>query len=62
MLNIPCPSTSESRQAKMGGLVIPAPFRRKLGLKTGDEILLRWIDGELSITKVKPPIKRYEFR
>ena len=34
-----------------GGLVIPAAFRSALGIKAGDEIVLRWEDHELCITK-----------
>jgi bifunctional DNA-binding transcriptional regulator/antitoxin component of YhaV-PrlF toxin-antitoxin module len=34
-----------------GGLVIPAQFCSALGIEAGDEIILRWDDDELRITK-----------
>jgi AbrB family looped-hinge helix DNA binding protein len=36
-----------------GRVVIPAPFRRALGVKAGDELLLRIEDDELRITTLK---------
>ncbi len=49
----PCSALGEVRLKieKDGGLVIPAVFRGALGIKAGDEILLRWEDHELCITK-----------
>ena len=39
-----------TRIAQGGRLVIPAEYRRALGLKEGDEVILRLIDSELRIT------------
>ncbi len=36
--------------AEGGRIVIPASFRRALGVRPGDEILLRFEDGEVRIT------------
>ena len=33
-----------------GRVVIPAAFRKALGIKVGDEVVLRVQDGELRIT------------
>ncbi len=41
-----------------GRVVIPAPFRKALGIHPGDEILLRLEDGELRITTMKHRIAR----
>ena len=39
-----------TRIAQGGRLVIPAEYRRALGLKEGDEVILRLVDSELRIT------------
>jgi AbrB family looped-hinge helix DNA binding protein len=36
--------------AQGGRIVIPASFRRALGVRPGDEVLLRMKDGEVRIT------------
>jgi AbrB family looped-hinge helix DNA binding protein len=33
-----------------GRLVIPAPFRRALGIEEGDELVVTLVEGELRIT------------
>ena len=33
-----------------GRIVIPAPYRRALGIQTGDEVLLRLEDGEIRVS------------
>ena len=33
-----------------GRIVIPAPYRRALGIRAGDEVLLRLEDGELRVS------------
>lgn len=42
---------------KSGRIVIPAEFRRELGLQTGDEVILRLIDGEVRIRTRREAIK-----
>jgi AbrB family looped-hinge helix DNA binding protein len=39
-------------------VVIPASFRKALGINTGDEVLLRLEDDELRITTMKQRISR----
>lgn len=41
-----------------GRVVIPAPFRKALGVKPGDEVILLWEDDELRITTMKRNIER----
>ena len=41
-----------------GRVVIPAAFRRALGINAGDEIVLRMEDDELRITTLKRRLER----
>ncbi len=41
-----------------GRVVIPASFRQALGIKAGDEVVLRVEDDELRITTMKHRIER----
>jgi AbrB family looped-hinge helix DNA binding protein len=41
-----------------GRVVIPAPFRKALGVKPGDEVILRWEDDELRITTIRKRLER----
>ncbi len=41
-----------------GRVVIPASFRKALGIEAGDELLLRLEDDELRITTTKRRIER----
>jgi AbrB family looped-hinge helix DNA binding protein len=41
-----------------GRVVIPASFRKALGIKTGDEVVLRMENDELVITTMKRRIER----
>jgi AbrB family looped-hinge helix DNA binding protein len=45
-----------------GRVVIPAAFRKELGIKPGDEVILRLDDGELRITTMKRRIERAQRR
>ncbi len=54
-------STSPEIRARLnqnGRVVIPAAHRESLGIKPGDEIILRVEDGELRITTMKRRIER----
>jgi AbrB family looped-hinge helix DNA binding protein len=46
------------RVRENGRVVIPASFRKALGIRAGDEILLRFEDDELRITTMKRRIER----
>jgi AbrB family looped-hinge helix DNA binding protein len=41
-----------------GRVVIPASYRKALGVKPGDEVILRMEDDELRITTMKRRIER----
>jgi len=41
-----------------GRVVIPASFRKALGIQAGDEVILRMEDDELRITTMKRQIER----
>ena len=41
-----------------GRVVIPASYRRALGIKAGDEVILRMEEDELRITTMKRRIER----
>jgi AbrB family looped-hinge helix DNA binding protein len=41
-----------------GRVVIPASFRKALGIRAGDEVILRMEDDELRITTMKHRIER----
>ena len=45
-----------------GRVVIPATFRKALGIKVGDEVVLRVQDGELRITTQQSRIQRAQRR
>jgi AbrB family looped-hinge helix DNA binding protein len=45
-----------------GRVVIPASFRKALGINAGDEVLLRLEDDELRITTLKRRIERAQRR
>ena len=44
--------------AEGGRVVIPADYRRALGLKVGDEVILRMADGEVHILTRREAIKK----
>ena len=43
-----------------GRIVIPAPIRRELGLKTGDDVSFRVVDGALRVDSRKAALKRIQ--
>lgn len=45
-----------------GRIVIPAAFRKALGIEIGDEVVLRVQDGELRITTQEQRIQRAQQR
>ncbi len=47
-----------SKIAEGGRVVIPADYRRALGLKVGDEVILRIADGEVHILTRGQAVKR----
>lgn len=49
---------SRTRVNENGRLVIPASFRKALGIKIGDEVVLRIEDDELRITTLQHRLAR----
>jgi len=43
---------------KGGRVVIPAPYRKALGLKAGDPVVVRLDDGELHISTPRQALQR----
>ena len=53
---------SRMRVSQNGRVVIPASFRKALGINVGDEVLLRVEDDELRITTKQRRIRRAQRR
>jgi AbrB family looped-hinge helix DNA binding protein len=45
-----------------GRVVIPLEFRRALGVRAGDEVILSWKDDEIRITTMQRRIERAQRR
>jgi len=43
--------------AEGGRIVLPAPFRQALGLRTGDEVLVRLEDGEVRLLTIEQTLR-----
>ena len=55
------PDTAQEARIRInenGRVVIPASFRKALGIQCGDEIVLRVVDHELRITTLKNRVAR----
>lgn len=53
---------TRTRVNQNGRVVIPASYRKALGIKAGDEVILRMEDGELRITTMKRRLERAQRR
>ncbi len=51
---------TKTRFGENGRLVIPAPYLKTLGFQTGDEVVLRLIDGELRVMSRRAAIERVQ--
>jgi AbrB family looped-hinge helix DNA binding protein len=49
---------TRTRLNENGRVVIPASYRKALGIKAGDEVILRMEDDELRITTMKRRLER----
>ncbi len=49
---------ASTRVNQNGRVVIPASFRKRLGIRPGDEVILRIEDDELRISTLKRNIER----
>jgi len=55
---LPLKSKTRMRVNENGRVVIPASFRRALGISIGDEVILRIVDDELRITTLRRRLQR----
>jgi AbrB family looped-hinge helix DNA binding protein len=62
MNNVTSASEARIRINENGRVVIPASFRKALGVDAGDEVVLRIEDDELRITTLKRRIERAQKR
>ena len=53
-------SATRAKIGPSGRLVIPAEYRRALGVNVGDEVVLHLEDGELRILSVERAIRRVQ--
>ena len=53
---------ARTRMSQNGRIVIPATFRKALGVDEGDDLVLRLQDGELRITTLQRRIQRAQER
>ena len=51
-------SDVSTRIAAGGRIVIPADFRREMGADVGDEVILRFVDGEVHILTRPQAVRR----
>jgi antitoxin PrlF len=51
-------SKTRMRVNENGRVVIPASFRRALGISVGDEVILQIVDDELRITTLRQRLQR----
>ena len=47
-----------TKLGKGGRVVIPAEYRKRLGIEPGDEIIVTFKDGEIKITTVREAVRR----
>jgi AbrB family looped-hinge helix DNA binding protein len=58
MENLTVETETRMRVNENGRVVIPASFRKALGINVGDEVVLRIEDNELRITTLKRRLER----
>lgn len=55
---MPLPADVRLTVNENGRVVIPLEFRRALGVRAGDEVILSWKDDEIRITTMQRRIER----
>ena len=48
----------KTKLGKGGRVVIPAAYRKRLGIEPGDEIIVSFENGEIKITTVREAVRR----
>lgn len=56
------PHRTKLKVGENGRVVIPADFRRALGIAAGGDVILRWENDELRISTMKQNIERAQRR
>ena len=51
-------SAIKTKLGKGGRVVIPAEYRKRLGIEPGDEVIVSFKDGEIKITTVREAVRR----
>jgi AbrB family looped-hinge helix DNA binding protein len=62
MLEFAMPEETRVRVSQNGRVIIPAAFRKALGIQVGDEVIICVQDGELRITTMQRRIQRAQAR
>ena len=57
---MPQPKSTRTRMTEGGRIVIPVPYRKALGIKPGDELIVRLDEGELRIYSRAEALKRLQ--
>ncbi len=51
-------NTARVKVAEGGRIVIPAEFRKRLGVQVGDDIILQFTDGEVRLFTLEEAVRR----
>ena len=57
---MPQPKSVRTRMTEGGRIVIPAPYRKALDIKPGDELIVRLDEGELRVYSSAEALKRLQ--
>lgn len=51
-------STTRVKVAEGGRIVIPAEYRKRLGVRVGDDLILQFTDGEVRLFTIAEAVRR----
>ena len=57
---MPQPNSARTRMTEGGRIVIPAPYRKALDIKPGDELIVQLDEGELRVYSRAEALKRLQ--
>ncbi len=57
---MPQPNSRRTRMTEGGRIVIPAPYRKALDIKPGDELIVQLDEGELRVYSRAEALKRLQ--
>lgn len=55
-------TAQRARIAPGGRIVIPAPFRRELGLEEGDPVIVELVDREVRVRSLRDQVRKVQAR